>query len=119
MSSVDAEVDSNSASAGELSEVEGGPEGSQVSDASTEESISKPKARGPRRSTRVRRKPSWLSSGDFVVGNHSQQTQEKVGIGVDWEQKADFLAKLAMTEKFARIPDSFCQAILKLVVSGD
>ncbi len=69
--------------------------------------------------TRTRMKPDWYI-GD-VVTHHQQAVthnqQELGGVesqlsGMDWEPKAKFLAKLATSDTFARIPDSFCQAIL-------
>lgn len=70
-----------------------------------------------RRSTRSRRKPQWLSSGEFV--SHQQMCGGLQVPESGWEQRAEFLAKLAMADSFGRIPDTFCQAILKIVMNKE
>ena len=69
----------------------------------------------PRRGTRIRRQPEWLRSGDYIV--HQQQVvEESTAHGCqEWEQKAEFLAKLARMEIFSQFSDRFCQAILRVV----
>lgn len=92
-----------------------------------------------RKSTRVRRPPEWVRSGQYITKRltrtrrgekkpvkkkpHKQNAGEAedviassgLSLGVNWQQKADFLAKLAMDDAFQRIPAGFCQAILTIV----
>ena len=44
-----------------------------------------------RRSTRVKRQPQWLRSGDWVVNNQIQNVESKP----EWVRKADYLLKLS------------------------
>lgn len=116
-SSVRAEIDCNSEFEDEISVQDEGSGTTPIHSASSE-------ATQTRRSSRVRRKPDWYT-GDVVthnqqaVTNNQQDGIESCMSGVDWEQRAKFLAKLATSDTFARIPDSFCQAILKLVLNSE
>ena len=66
----------------------------------------------PRRSTRKRTQTQLFGTNLKQMPTTHMST---LAAGNSWEQKAEFLAKLAMTDNFSRIPDSFCQAILKIV----
>jgi hypothetical protein len=120
VSSVSAEVDSDSELEDDPTDESSG-RSPELSD-SPGEPAAKSQTTELRRSGRDRKEPRWFHSEDFPTRAHNQQA---VGVSrdpsellisrVDWEQKAEFLAKLAMTDTFARIPDSFCRAILKLV----
>ena len=69
-----------------------------------------------RRSARERKPPEWLS-GEFVSQSHQVLHAGECKHQRVWEEKAEFLAKLATKDTFARVPESFCQAILKTVAN--
>ncbi|XP_069110121.1 uncharacterized protein [Argopecten irradians] len=62
----------------------------------------------PRRSTRNRRPPNWMTSGEFVC---SQQPVETVP---DWKMKALFLVDMVSSASFRDMPSAAQQAMLKI-----
>lgn len=99
------------------------PQGSSSSSSTTPDAATKQPSPMPlRRGTRVRKKPKWFSGGDYVAKQHQAQLKQKLHdcgtkqvTETEWQRKADFLAKLAMTDTFCRFSDSFCDAILEIV----
>lgn len=70
-----------------------------------------------RRSGRKRKPPDRFSPGNYKM-DLQQMSSTDCQIpktGNSWERKAEFLAQLAMADSFTQIPDSFRQAILKIV----
>ena len=52
----------------------------------------------------------------IILSIRQQVVEESTAHGCQkWEQKAEFLAKLARMEIFSQFSDRFCQAILRVV----
>ena len=63
----------------------------------------------PRRSTRPRKQPSWMESGEFKIQQHVAKTPA-------WVEKAKFLA--TMKENFPESSSTLCSAIVNIVNNG-
>lgn len=118
-SDLDTETSSVEVEIGSSGDESGGSEGPTLEQPSSTGSSRSSQETTPkvRRSTRSRKKPQWLSSGEFV--SHQQMCGGLQVSESGWEQRAEFLAKLAMADSFGRIPDTFCQAILKIVMNKE
>lgn len=71
-----------------------------------------------RRSTRERKQPAWLTSGQYVnmsaVGSPVSQELQAVP-PADWLQKAEYISSIAKTPMFTGLEKDAAHAILRLV----
>ncbi len=89
---------------------------SSTESTSSEDPVSEPDEPVCRKSTRHRKPPDrFVVKQRRVVWRRRKTGEPTASETEDWQQKADYLAKLAMDDAFARIPVSFCQAILNVV----
>ena len=72
--------------------------------------VRQPPVPAPRRSSRVKKKPSWMETGEYVMSQVSTPTPLP-----DWLAKVDMLQRLAQDEKFQGMQSSLCQAIIQVV----
>ncbi|XP_033764211.1 uncharacterized protein LOC117345273 [Pecten maximus] len=70
-----------------------------------------PAIQPPRRSTRNRRPPNWLTSCEFVC------SQQPVGADPEWKMKAAFLMDMVTSKSFRNMPGFAQQAMLKILTS--
>lgn len=61
-----------------------------------------------RRSSRVRRKPTWMNTGQFLVNQHVAETS--------WRDKAEFLLKVTKEPALKDHRDKLLDGILKVIV---
>ncbi|XP_069134619.1 uncharacterized protein [Argopecten irradians] len=71
-------------------------------------------ASSPRRSTRERKPPSWLQSGDFVC---RQACLQPVAAQSEWERKASFLLDITARNVFSSMPDIARDTLLHILKS--
>ena len=63
-----------------------------------------------RKSHRTRKKPQWMTGGDYVVNQQMTQTQP------EWKARADYLRSLASSNVFSHVhSDEVAKALLKIV----
>lgn len=65
----------------------------------------------PRRSSRVRQKPKWLTSGEFI-------TKSNVTVQKDWTEKADFILNFIQSTRKATISKDTTDFVIKYVLNN-
>lgn len=65
----------------------------------------------PRRSSRVRQKPKWLTSGEFI-------TKSNLTVQRDWREKADFIINFIQSTKKATISKDTTDFVIKHVLNN-
>lgn len=65
----------------------------------------------PRRSSRVRQKPKWLTSGEFI-------TKSNVTVQKDWTEKADLILNFIQSTRKATISKDTTDFVIKYVLNN-
>ena len=63
-----------------------------------------------RRSTRTRKKPAWMSSGEYVTQAHVMPKPQQ-----EWMLKAQFIQQLASDGTLTNLPKNACDMMLKII----
>ena len=67
----------------------------------------------PRKSTRIKKPPAWMNSGEFHIPPISKQAQQIQSD--DWQTRANFLTNLCASGVFNNMDHCVAQAILDIV----